>query len=71
MPFTVHLEMPVFQQVDEQKDKQNAMLSAHKLSLAAMQDFVLVYDEERRLIAIVFKGDIFEKSYPKEDKYIE
>jgi hypothetical protein len=67
MPFTVHLEMPVFQQVDEQQDKQNAMLSAHKLSLAAMQDFVLVKNNEKEVIAIVFNGDIYEKSYQKED----
>ena len=68
MLYTVHLEMPVFQQVDEQQDKQKVMLSAHKLSLAAMQDFVLVKDNEKEVIAIVFEGKIFElKSYEKED----
>jgi len=43
------------------------MLSAHKLSLAAMQDFVLVKNNEKEVIAIVFNGDIYEKSYQKED----
>jgi len=61
MPYTIHLEMPKFQQVDEQQDKQNAMLSAHKLSLAAMQDFVLVKDNEKEVIAVFFRGNIFEK----------
>ncbi len=67
--FTIHLEMPKFQQVEECEDKRQAVEVAHKLSLAAMQDFVLIKDDEKEVIAIVFRGDVFElKSYEKEDE---
>jgi hypothetical protein len=67
MPYTVHMEMPKFQQVEECDDKRYAMEIARECSLAAMQDFVLVKDDEKEVINIVYRGIVFKISEPKED----
>jgi hypothetical protein len=61
MAFTIHLEMPRFQEVDERQDKYVAVDTAQKLSFTNMQEFVLVMDNEKEVIAVFFRGNIFEK----------
>jgi hypothetical protein len=66
--YTVHAPMPVFRQIDEQDDKYAAMEVAYNYSLSNMQDFVLVMDDEKEVIAIIHRGVTFDKSYSKEDE---
>lgn len=61
MPFTIHREVTELEQVAHCEDGRDAKIIARKHSLHDMQSFVIIQNDEKEVIAVCYKGEIFER----------
>lgn len=59
--YTIHCEVRETRQVSEAQDFRDASIIAHKFSLLDMQSLIFIQNDEKEVIGIVYKGELFEK----------